>query len=1219
MKILNLTLQNLNSLGIKQKIDFSAAPLGDSGLFAITGDTGSGKTTILDAITLALYGRIHRNKDANEVMTYGEVESLAEVEFESHSGIYRASWKMHRAHRKADGNLITKRYLYKYDSQSGQFKSIADKVREVDEGVEVASGLDYDRFCRSVLLSQGDFAAFLKAGERERSDLLERITGREIYTKLSKAAFERHKLEQENLDQLKNRLAGLNMLTGEEVSEIKAKKKEQKIVSDSLRKKLEGLRLQQQQYNQWTALQNRIREKRQALEICQQKRAEASREFDQLERYAKIRSFQPALSKLEHQLEQQKEIAGEISVLAEKIPLILTQKEDLNATVKERQENYQKLRKEFATQQPLFDKVIQLDQHIQAISESLTEQTTARREKQSEIDALKSRVKTTEAGLTDLQSEEKSLSGWLKDHAVNEGLATDLAKIELHRNELRKIYKEKLEEEKSLSSQRELLETALGQREKLNISQEKEQKRFEELNELFEAVTSQKVIKTREDLIDQQRQTIEQLQTLERDMQQLAQLNDQYEQLLEEMTRWEFEVENLRNEELHVSKQLMSSSESLDAIDHKLTFKQQIYDQQKLIANYEKDRSELVEGEPCPLCFSKTHPFREEKIKPYVDEARVEFEVVRQQREIIYNHHKKLISRHNDIAAKIEQLAGNQIRQTGGQIASQLEKIESYEAKMAVFATSMDPDLFAMSRSGLLSKKLAELKQAVTKEKKTLDALQKQARELSVQEKVVREIEARSNKLELEINAARQHMDYNNGQIKKLEGRYSEATADINELLKKYGETFETSTAAGMFESLQQRKQDFEENHFLLQQVREKIQGMNSTLKEVKAQLVAESKRHDNLSEKCQKLSEELTVLQEKRAALFGDKDPVVVRNKLEADLEQEQVILETQKDKLQQLVAALDTQQHLSREKQKMEKLLAARIKDAAAVLLEKIKYIGYESIEALKSQMLDEDTAGQIEARKKQLDEEEAALNQTVKDLENDFDKLEPVIAKIADAKSLAIKLSEMDTAFSEIERELGALDEKIREQQIRKDAAKALLKAIETQKKVCTRWARLNELIGQADGKKFRIFAQGLTLKKLVNLANFHLSNLNDRYFIHKPDDQNLELEIKDTYQADNRRSMLTLSGGESFLVSLALALGLSDLAGNKAQIRSLFIDEGFGSLDENSLDMALSTLENLRASGKTIGLISHVSTLKERIGTQIQVKKAGNGLSQIQIVR
>jgi exonuclease SbcC len=1219
MKILNLTLQNLNSLRIKQKIDFTAAPLGDSGLFAITGDTGSGKTTILDALTLALYGRIHRNKDASEVMTYGEVESLAEVEFESHSGIYRASWKMHRAHKKVDGNLITKRFLYKYDTQLKEFISIADKVREVDEGVEKASGLDYDRFCRSVLLSQGDFAAFLKAGERERSDLLERITGREIYTRLSKAAFERNKLEQEQLDQLNHQLTGLNMLSVEEISEIKAKKKAQKKVSDSLKKNLEVLRQQQQRYQQWTAIQDKIEEKQQSLEVCHQKRAAAHEAFDQLEKFARIRAFQPALSKLDHQLEQQKEVNTEISDLAAKIPLIQQQKEDLNDTVKARQDNYQKRKKALAGQQPLFDKVIQLDQKIEAVSASLAEQNSAREEKQVEIDTLNSRIRSAETELTDLLTEEKSLSAWLKENAENEGLATDLAKIELHRNELRKIYKEKNDLEKGLVAQQEQLEKALGQRDQLSRTRDKALKRFDELNTIFEAASSQKVIKTRDDLIDQQRQTIEQLQALERDLQQLAQLNDQYEQLLEEMTHWEEEVEHLRNEELHVSKQLMSSSETLDAIDDKLAFKQQIFDQQKLIANYEKDRSELLDGQPCPLCFSKTHPFREEKIKPYVDEARMEFEAVKQQREIIYDHHKKLISRHNEIAAKVEQLAGNQIRETGGQITRQLEKIESYEAKMAAFATSLDPELFAMSRSGLLSKKLVDLKQAVAKEKKTLDLLQKQARELAGQEQVVQDIETTVNKLVVEINSSQQHIDHNAGQIKKLEGRYAEATDDINKLLKKYGERFETSTAAKMFESLQQRKQDFEEKHFSLQQVGEKVNVLKSSLKEIKSQLVAESKKLEGLAQKCEKLSTEQKDVQQNRSALFGDEDPVAVRKQQEATLEQEQTALEEAKGKLQHLMVELDTQQQLSKEKEKTQQQLAVKIQEASVILLKKIKPKGYDSIEELRHQMLDEESAGQIEIRKKRLDEEEAVLKEALKDLQKDFQKLQPIIAEIPDVKSLAAKLSDQESAFSDIERELGALDEKIREQQTRKDKAKALFKAIEKQKKVCSRWARLNELIGQADGKKFRIFAQGLTLKKLVNLANFHLRNLNDRYFIHKPDDQNLDLEIIDTYQADNRRSMLTLSGGESFLVSLALALGLSDLAGNKAQIRSLFIDEGFGSLDENSLDMALSTLENLRASGKTIGLISHVSTLKERIGTQIQVKKAGNGLSQIQIVR
>ena len=158
----------------------------------------------------------------------------------------------------------------------------------------------------------------------------------------------------------------------------------------------------------------------------------------------------------------------------------------------------------------------------------------------------------------------------------------------------------------------------------------------------------------------------------------------------------------------------------------------------------------------------------------------------------------------------------------------------------------------------------------------------------------------------------------------------------------------------------------------------------------------------------------------------------------------------------------------------------------------------------------------------------------------------------------------------------------------------------------------------LIGSENGKKFSRFAQGLTLARLTELANRHLLRLSDRYRILKTAEKDLDLQIIDGYQADVVRPMATLSGGESFLVSLALALGLSDLASRKVQINSLFIDEGFGTLDADTLDIAVSALENLQANGKAIGIISHVEALKERIGTQIQVSKQAGGSSKIKLV-
>ncbi|MFT5385538.1 MAG: exonuclease SbcC, partial [Saprospiraceae bacterium] len=212
---------------------------------------------------------------------------------------------------------------------------------------------------------------------------------------------------------------------------------------------------------------------------------------------------------------------------------------------------------------------------------------------------------------------------------------------------------------------------------------------------------------------------------------------------------------------------------------------------------------------------------------------------------------------------------------------------------------------------------------------------------------------------------------------------------------------------------------------------------------------------------------------------------------------------------------------------------------------------------------------------------------------------------------------QLLEVEDEYQQAQQKIGAIKEKLTQNEQRKVESKKLLEDIENQRNEYNRWAKLNDIIGQADGKKFRVFAQGLTLKKLTVLANNHLQQLNGRYFILKRSDEDLSLEIVDTYQADNVRSMNTLSGGESFLVSLSLALGLSDLAGRNTNINSLFIDEGFGTLDESTLDMAISTLENLQSSGKTIGIISHVKELKERISTQIIIRKAGSGFSQIEI--
>ncbi len=172
-----------------------------------------------------------------------------------------------------------------------------------------------------------------------------------------------------------------------------------------------------------------------------------------------------------------------------------------------------------------------------------------------------------------------------------------------------------------------------------------------------------------------------------------------------------------------------------------------------------------------------------------------------------------------------------------------------------------------------------------------------------------------------------------------------------------------------------------------------------------------------------------------------------------------------------------------------------------------------------------------------------------------------------------------------------------------------------AIEVQKKACRRWENLHELIGSADGKKYRNFAQGLTFEMMIGHANRQLQKMTDRYLLIRDDGQPLELNVVDNYQAGEIRSTKNLSGGESFIVSLSLALGLSHMASKNVRVDSLFLDEGFGTLDEEALEIALETLAGLRQDGKLIGVISHVSALKERIGTQIRVTPKNGGRSRL----
>ena len=201
---------------------------------------------------------------------------------------------------------------------------------------------------------------------------------------------------------------------------------------------------------------------------------------------------------------------------------------------------------------------------------------------------------------------------------------------------------------------------------------------------------------------------------------------------------------------------------------------------------------------------------------------------------------------------------------------------------------------------------------------------------------------------------------------------------------------------------------------------------------------------------------------------------------------------------------------------------------------------------------------------------------------------------------------------------ERALSTMEARLLQQAKNKLTVEQIAKELAEKQTIAERWAKLNKLIGSADGAKFKVIAQSYTLNLLLLHANKHLSYLSKRYKLQQVPDT-LALQVIDCDMCDEIRTVYSLSGGESFLISLALALGLSSLSSNNLKVESLFIDEGFGSLDAESLRTAMEALEQLQMQGRKIGVISHVQEMSERISVQVQVHKKVNGKSVLTLQR
>ncbi|WP_367389464.1 AAA family ATPase [Lewinella sp. LCG006] len=1216
MRILRIHIKNLNSLRLQTTIDFEQPPLAHADIFAITGNTGAGKTTILDAITLALYGQVARDKQAHkEVLSYGSTECLAEVEFLADGERYLARWGMRRARNKVDGNLLApERELAKWSEAQQNFLPIAEKVREVEEAVKEITKLDFERFTRSVLLSQGDFAAFLKASDKEQSDLLERITGTAIYSQISTAAFERYRLEEQTLKNLQEQQAQLGLLAGESVSEEMLTTAREEVATQT--KQLEAIQAIVQQFERWQEASQKIQTITAEQTQLQQEQLAFAPEALRLEKSLKLQSQRQAFQEMGFRQQKNTSLKDQIMVLKEREQTQQTRLKALTDQLKTAKESHDQLKSTAKEKEVVFRQAELLEAQIKGITVQITALHAELESGAQEEAKLQTSLTTLTEKQASLVKEKDTHQAWLQEHDRYQALPAQLPLIERERERLREVYVELDRYQKQQLSLREEKKQQVAQTEALEKAYVALEKRHLQEQRAFDELLPQNFSQEEQDHTQRLNNAIIELQEKKQLLLQLKTLDEAYQQLLVEQEQYEERLSGLITRQQFNNKLLLNLVEEREQVQQALDYRRNIYQQQQLIANYEKDRQNLQAGDPCPLCLSTDHPFHEHPVKPFVDQAKEDLAKVESQFQQLKEQERKVLQEESELSQEIELLHGDDLKPLNGRINEQRAKLIKYEEQIAGLVNPNDDEV-VKARGQVLAAQIDAIEAQLTQWRSiqaALEALDKKLRK-STEELQATERNYLNNKAKLEtLEVQLQHAEAN---LQQEQHKFTQAQAELQGFLTPLGHTFTLETARDTFSHLTQLATAFQQHTDRYQEV---VNELTLTLSKKEAAEIA-LERHQlsqgKSKEEWASLSEQEAQLQAQRAQLLEGKQVEAARQELEDQLHQAESTWENlQKQTQEQKETNAATSQSI---KDIQEQLIEGEktIEEIGNQLMLAVKNLGYSDLELAQKDLLSVEEEQALQAQQQALQQKLAETSRALKEATKEEEKFRP---EANEAKAQEEKYEQLQTAKTLQEqalRALGQLEQQHQQQLAREAQFKELLEKIEDQRQNFNRWAQLNEVIGQKDGKKFRSFAQGLTLQRLVVLANQHLERLNGRYLISKKPQADLELEIIDTFQADNRRSMFTLSGGESFLISLALALGLSDLAGRHAQIQSLFIDEGFGTLDEHSLDLAISTLENLQSSGKTIGIISHVKALKERIGVQIQLQKQSNGFSHLEI--
>lgn len=1240
MQILSISGENIASLAEPFAIRLNEGPLSSAGLFAITGETGAGKSSLLDAMCLALYGDCPRlsgagtresvedvdgqelkSNDPRMALRRGASSGFARVVFRAVDGEdYAAEWMARRARGRLDGRLqaVERSVMRLSDKQV-----LATQVSIVNERIVKLTGLTYDEFRRTVLLAQGDFDAFLVAKTGDRAAILEKVTGTEIYRAISRKVFERHAEARRALDSLETRRGEHKLLTEDERKALSVQIGALRDLQTLDGKELQRISTEIAVYASRDEAQTKVTKARQrvttaqtALEGCAENQAwltewEGARGLrgEVKERETAVKALADAAASRDDLIikhDQQDAVVKGANLAVE------TAMADHDAA----EELFKKLGPDWTRATTLDGNIKTAEGELQNAEAKLVDAGEQARQADAVSQDLERDKKGLDAAIAQDNASLEAVVGYetlLANWTMLEGrlqdriaAATSLAAWSVEREDLTdsiaidvKTKTTALDAirtaEATITAARESQDRIAGEREALRSAGPATR-----LVRLSQAATDLRSLQGADREVDAARTAIfvSERKIADARTKQTEAAAAKATATVEVEAAWQ-RVETLR-------RPVASASAAVSAEAAHL-------------------RQHLQDGEPCPVCQSRSHPVMQDSaLARLAAELRSQLEA----EEKAYSAAMDAVRNADRTAAESEKISAEEtaIRpELDHRLAKTTEAFT--EARSLLDGTALDEQLPREPGVGdvvyqQLFMKIGGWRKKLEQDRDRLDEVDKihddaakaidaQGRDIIRLEAQIRDLDQRMAGSGSRIETLSANIETTRTAVEQIDTRVGPILAALGHDVEAFGEG-----ADDVLSALQGTASDLMEAQHRLADYRIQLAKLEPDIARAAAELAIAMRAEADAKAQKDARTKNLQALGEERASLLGGEPTEVHRTRHNDARKDALLVLQSAEAMARQEAVVLAGLESALAAAQQTVGTAEIRVKTAEEALSAACAAAGlsFERVIALHAASDEEVTFLREKVQQAQTEKTEA--DGALKELVSALIAIEERGLPDKPRDELEARKEAVNASVETRAQEIGGLIEQQSADLQAQERLKGLEAEINETRAIAETWLAINEAIGSASGDRFAQIAQAVTLGLLVERANLHLRDLKPRYQLEVAA-SDLALLVVDLDMAGDRRTTRSLSGGERFLVSLALALALSGMGTHGALAGTLFIDEGFGSLDSDSLDLAIDALERLQAQGRTVGVISHVEAMKDRIPVQIEVVKTGGGASEVRL--